>query len=92
MAELGLVRGVAKGTVGEGLVDNARTSLGDESEAIERGHEMERLIGPESVGDTDGAELVLRDFNGGFQCIRPVEKEDTTKEGVLELRSMIFHF
>lgn len=74
MAELGLVRGIAKGTVGS-LVDNARTSLGDEREAIERGQEMERLIGPESVGETDGAVLVLRDFSEGFQCIRPVETQ-----------------
>ncbi len=62
------------GTVGEVLVDNARTSLGDEREAIERGQEMERLIGPESVGDAEGAGLVLSDLIGGFQCMRPVER------------------
>lgn len=81
MAELGLARGVAVGTVAEGLVDNARTSLGDAREAMERGQEMERLIGPESVGEAEGAELVLSDLIGGFQCIRPVEKQ-TKKEWV----------
>lgn len=75
MAELGLMRGVAIGSVGEGLVDNDRTSLGDEREAIERGQEMERLIGPESVGEAEGAGLVLSDLIGGFQCMRPVEKQ-----------------
>ena len=60
------------GTVGEGLLDNARTSLGDEREAIERGQEMERRIGPESVGEADGAVLVFSDLIGGFQCMRPV--------------------
>lgn len=71
MAELGLMRGVAMGTVGEGLVDKVRNSLGDEREAIERGQEMERLIGPESVGEAEGTGLVLRDLIGGFQCMRP---------------------
>ena len=74
MAELGLTSGVAMGTVGEGLVDSARTSLGDESEAMERGQEMERLIGPESVGEAEGAGLVFSDLIGGFQCMRPAEK------------------
>lgn len=63
MAELGLTRGVAMGTAGNGLLDNARTSLGDESEEIERGQEMERLIGPEA----EGVGLVLSDLIGGFQ-------------------------
>lgn len=77
MAELGLTRGVATGTVGEGLVDSALTSLGDEREAMERGQEMERLIGPESVGEAEGAGLALSDLIGGFQWIRPVEKQQT---------------
>ena len=51
------------GTAGNGLLDNARTSLGDESEEIERGQEMERLIGPEA----EGVGLVLSDLIGGFQ-------------------------
>lgn len=63
------------GTVGEGLVDKVRNSLGDEREAIERGQEMERLIGPESVGEAEGTGLVLRDLIGGFQCMRPVGKQ-----------------
>ena len=63
------------GTVGEGLEDNARTSLGDEREAMDRGQEMERLIGPESVGEAEGAGLVLCDLIGGFQCMRPAEKQ-----------------
>ena len=62
MAELGRTRGVAMVTVGEGLVDSARTSLGDDREAMERGQEMERLIGPESIGDAEGAMLVLSDL------------------------------
>lgn len=74
MAELGLTRGVAMGTVGEGLVDKARNSLGDEREAMERGQEMERLIGPDSVGEAEGVGLVLSDLTGRFQCMRPVEK------------------
>ncbi len=81
MAELGLTRGVAMGTVGEGLVDNTRTSLGDEREAIERGQEIERLIGPESVGEAVGAELVLSDLIGGFQCMRPVKKQKKREQG-----------
>lgn len=68
------MKGVAMGTMGGGLLDNARTSLGDEREAIERGQEMERLIGPESVGDTEGAVLFLNGLTDGFQCMRPVEK------------------
>lgn len=80
MAELGLTRGVATGTVGEGLVDSARTSFGDDREAMERGHEMERRIGPESAGDADGAVLVLSDLIGGFQCMRPVEKQKRWRE------------
>lgn len=59
------------GTVGEGLVDTTRTSLGDEREAIERGQEMERLIGPERVGEADEVEPVLDDLTGGFQWMRP---------------------
>ncbi len=81
MAELGLTRGVAIGTVGEGLVDNIRTSLGEEREAIERGQEMERLIGPESVGEAVGAVLVLSDLIGGFQCMRPVSKQKKGEQG-----------
>lgn len=50
------------GNVGEGLVDNIRTSLGEDREAIERGQEMDRLIGPESVGKAEGAGLVLSDL------------------------------
>lgn len=64
------------GTVGDGLVDSARTSLGDEREAMERGQEMERLIGPESVGEAEGAGLVFSDLIGGFQCMRPVPKQN----------------
>lgn len=75
MAELGLTRGVAMGTVGEGLVDSALTSLGDEREAMERGQEIERLIGPESVGEAEEAGLVLSDLIGGFQCMRPAGKQ-----------------
>lgn len=81
MAELGLTRGVATGTVGEGLVDSARISLGDEREEMERGQEMERLIGPESVGEAEGAGLVLSDLIGGFQWIRPVGKQQTAGLG-----------
>lgn len=55
------------GTAGNGLLDNARTSLGDEREEIERGQEMERLIGPERVGEAEGAGLVFSDLIGGFQ-------------------------
>lgn len=62
MAELGLTRGVAMGNAGEGLVDNIRISLGEEREAIERGQEMDRLIGPETVGKVEGAGLVLSDL------------------------------
>lgn len=58
-----------------GLADNARTSLGEEREAIERGQEMDRLIGPESVGEAEGAGLGLSDLIGGFQSIRPVKKQ-----------------
>lgn len=83
MAELGLTRGVAAGTVGEGLEDGARSSLGDESEAMERGQDMERLIGPESVGETEAAGLVLSDLIGGFQCMRPAE---TQKRGIVSGR------
>lgn len=76
------MKGVAMGTMGEGLLDRARTSLGDEREAIERGQEMERLIGSESVGETDGAVLFLNGLTDGFQCIRPVEKGDRKKDDV----------
>lgn len=78
------MRAVASGTEGDGLVDNALTSLGDESEAIERGQEMERLIGPVSVGEADGAGLALRDLIGGFQCIRPTETEKKEKGGITD--------
>lgn len=64
------------GVLGEALVDIARTSLGEDREAMERGQEMERLIGPESVGEADGAGLVLIDLIGGFQCMRPVQKQN----------------
>lgn len=76
MAELGLTRGAAEENVGEGLVDEERTSLGKDSEAIERGQEMDRLIGPGSVGEAEGAELVLSDFPGCFQSIRPVKAKE----------------
>lgn len=85
MAELGLTRGVAMGTVGEGLVDKARTSLGDEREAMERGQDMERLIGPESVGEAEGAGLFLRALIGGFQCMRPVEEQKRVRGSGNEL-------
>lgn len=68
MAELGLTRGAVEENVGEGLVDEERTSLGEDSEVIERGQEMDRLIGPRSVGEAE----VLSDFTGCFQSIRPV--------------------
>lgn len=71
------------GNVGEGLVDNARTSLGEEREAIERGQEMDLLIGPESVGEAGGAELVLSDLIGGFQSIRPIKEEKRGKVGAM---------
>ena len=69
VAELGLTRGVASGNAGEGFVANVRKSLGDEREAMERGQEMERLIGPER----SGAGLGLRGLIGGFQFTRPAE-------------------
>lgn len=75
MAELGLTRGTAEGNVGEGLVDEERTSPGEDSEAIERGQEMDRLIGPGSVGETEGAEPVLSDLTECFQPIRPGNAE-----------------
>lgn len=62
--------------VGEGLVDKARTSVGEDREAIERGQEMDRLTGPESVGERVGAGLVLIDLAGCFQSIRPVKKRE----------------
>lgn len=77
MAELGLARGVANGAIGDGLMENPRISLGDEREAMERGQEIERLIGPERVGDKEGEVLVLRDLIGGFQCMRPVKIQKT---------------
>lgn len=80
VAELGLTRGVAMGTLGEGLVDITRTSVGDERDEMERGHEIERLIGPESVGEAEGAGLGLSDLIGGFQCMRPVEKQGRGSE------------
>lgn len=80
MAELGLTRGRAEENVGEGLVDEARTSPVDDREAIERGQEMDRLIGPRSVGEAEGAGVVLSDLTECFQPIRPV---NTKKEGRL---------
>lgn len=70
------MRGAAEENVEEGLVDEERTSLGEDSEAIERGQEMDRLIGPGSIGEAEGAGLVLRDFTGCFQSIRPVNTKD----------------
>lgn len=83
MAELGLTRGAAKENVGEGLVDEERTSLGEDSEEIERGQEMDRRIGPRRVGEAEGAGLVLSDFTGCFQSIRPVnaKKRETSGSG-----------
>ena len=83
MAELGLTRGVDMGNVGEGLEDNARTSPGEEREAIERGQEMDLLIGPDSVGEAGGAELVLSDLIGAFQSIRPIKEEKGGKVGAM---------
>lgn len=73
MAELGLTRAATEEeNVGEGLVDGERTSPGEDSEAIERGQEMDLLIGPVSVGEAEGAGLLLSDLRGCFQPIRPV--------------------
>lgn len=84
MAELGLTRGGAEENVGEGLVDEERTSLGEDSDAMERGQEMDRLIGPRSVGEAEGVGLVLRDFAGCFQSIRPVHaKKEMSGSGDL---------
>lgn len=66
-----LTREVAMGN--GGLVANARTSLGEEREAMERGQEMERRIGPVRVGEAEGTGLVRRGLMGGFQSIRPVQ-------------------
>lgn len=74
-----LTREVAMGNAG--LVANARTSLGEDREAMERGQEMERLIGPESVGEAEGTGLVRRDLIGGFQSIRPVQGRAGREEG-----------
>lgn len=74
-----LTREVAMGN--DGLVANARTSLGEVREAMERGQEMERLIGPESVGEAEGTGLVRRDLIGGFQSIRPVQGRAGRAEG-----------
>lgn len=76
MAELGLTSGAWEENVGEGLLDEERTSLGEDSEAIERGQEMDRLIGPGSVGEAEGVGLVLSDFTGCFQSIRPVNAKE----------------
>lgn len=69
---------MATGTLGEGREDSERTSLGDDREAMERGQEMERLIGPERVGEAQGAELVFTDLIGGFRWMRPGRKEEQT--------------
>lgn len=83
MAELGLTRGPVEENVGEGLVEEERTSLGEDNEAIERGQEMDRLIGPGSVGEAEGAGVVLSDFTGCFQSIRPgnVKKKERSGSG-----------
>ena len=65
---------MAEGT--ECLAREIRASLvGDwvVREEIERGQEMERLIGPESVGEAEGPRL--RGFIGDFQCTRPGKKK-----------------
>lgn len=80
VAELGLARGIASG---DGLMDNSRISLGDGRDAMDRGQEIERLIGPERVGDTEGAMLVLIGLIGGFQCIRPIKKTEGKEKIVL---------
>lgn len=72
MAELGLTSGAPEENVGEGLVDEERTSPGEDREAIERGQEMDLLIGPGSVGEAEGTGLLLSDLTGCFQPIRPV--------------------
>lgn len=76
--EVSLTSEVAMGN--GGLVDNARTSLGEEREAIERGQEMERLIGPDSVGEAEGTGLVLSDLIGGFQSTRPEKAREEREE------------
>lgn len=69
------------------MVDEERTSPGEDSEEMERGQEMERLIGPGRVGEEEGAGLLLRDFTGCFQSIRPVyaKKREREKERCLAL-------
>lgn len=54
-------------------MDEERTSPGEDSEEMERGQEMERLIGPGRVGEEEEAGLLLRDFTVCFQSIRPVK-------------------
>lgn len=76
--EVSLTSEVAMGN--GGLVANARTSLGEEREAIERGQEMERLIGPDSVGEAEGTGLVLSDLTGGFQSTRPEKGREEREE------------
>lgn len=71
VAELGLTSGAAEENVGEGLVDEERTSPGEDREAMERGQEMDRLMGPGSVGEAEGTGLLLSDLTGCFQPIRP---------------------
>lgn len=62
-------------------MDEERTSPGEDSEEMERGQEMERLIGPGRVGEEEGAGLLLRDFTGCFQSIRPVNaKKERERE------------
>lgn len=73
-----LTREVAMGNCG--LVANARTSLGEEREAMERGQEMERRIGPVRVGEAEGTGLVRRGLIGGFQSIRPVRSRAGREE------------
>lgn len=60
----------------EGFGANARGSfVGDctVNEEMERGQEMERRIGPERTGDTEG--VALGGLTGGFQCTLPVPKK-----------------
>lgn len=84
-----LTREVAMGN--GGLVANARTSLGEDREAMERGQEMERLIGPERVGEAEGTGLVRRDLMGGFQSIRPVREGAESEEGNND-QQLCFHW
>lgn len=84
------MRGVAIGIIGGGLEENGRISLGEGREAMQRGQEIERLIGPERVGDTEGVVPVLGDLIGGFQNMRPVKTQETLKRKCLRLRKQLF--